>query len=92
VTVADAMLERGAQLCARLGTDGIRGELTLLRAARAAAALDGDAVVTDAHLRRVAPMALRHRLRRDPLDESGTTARVERAVGELFPLAAAADA
>ena len=37
-----------------------------------------------AHLRRVAPPALRHRLRRDPLDESGSSARVDRAVLEVF--------
>ena len=42
------------------------------------------AAVTDMHLAQVAPMALRHRLRRNPLDNSGSTARIERAVGELF--------
>jgi magnesium chelatase subunit I len=40
--------------------------------------------VGDAHLRRVAAPALRHRLRRNPLDEAGSTVRVERAVQELF--------
>jgi magnesium chelatase subunit I len=68
----------------RLGTDGLRAELTLMRAARALAAIDGDAEVGDAHLRRVAPSALRHRLRRDPLDEAGSTVRVERAIEEVF--------
>jgi magnesium chelatase subunit I len=29
-------------------------------------------------------MALRHRLRRNPLDEAVSTTRVERAVAELF--------
>jgi len=84
VRVPDAALERAAQLCVALGTDGLRGELTLVRAARAVAALEGDATVDDAHLRRVAPAALRHRLRRNPLDEAGSTTRVERAVAELF--------
>jgi magnesium chelatase subunit I len=84
VEVPHAVLRRGAELCARLGTDGVRGELTLLRAARAAAALAGAAAVTDAELRQVAPMALRHRLRRDPLDDAGSTARVERAVDALL--------
>jgi magnesium chelatase subunit I len=84
VDVPDPALERAAQLCMALGTDGLRGELTLMRAARALAALDGDAVVGDEQLRRVAPAALRHRLRRNPLDESGSTARVERALAELF--------
>ena len=88
VTVADAALERAAQRCLKLGTDGLRGELTLMRAARALAALNGDKHVGDEHLRVVAPIALRHRLRRDPLDETGSTTRVERAVAEVFGLPA----
>jgi magnesium chelatase subunit I len=84
VRVPDAALERAARLCMQLGTDGLRGELTLVRAARAFASLEGDDVVGDAHLRRVAPAALRHRLRRDPLDETGSTLRVERALAEVF--------
>ncbi|MEX6508052.1 magnesium chelatase ATPase subunit I [Jiella sp. M17.18] len=83
VGVPDATLEKAAQLSIRLGTDGLRGELTLMRAARALAALDGDAVVEWTHLARLAPLALSHRLRRDPLDEAGTATRVERAIGEL---------
>jgi magnesium chelatase subunit I len=84
VDVPTDVLTRAVQLCVELGTDGVRGELTLLRAARAAAALDGAAVVTDAHLRRVAPLALRHRLRRNVLDESGSGARVARAIERLY--------
>lgn len=84
VSVPDAALEQAARLCLALGTDGLRGELTLMRTARALAALDGAASVTDDHLRRIAPAALRHRLRRNPLDESGSTARVERALAEVF--------
>ena len=84
VQVPDAALERAAQLCMGLGTDGLRGELTVIRAARAFAALEGDMAVADKHIRRVAQPALRHRLRRDPLDETDASARVERVVVELF--------
>jgi magnesium chelatase subunit I len=84
VVVSDAALQRAARLCIRLGTDGLRGELTLMRAARSLAALEGDGEVADAHLRRVAPTALRHRLRRNVLDDSGSTTRVERALAEMF--------
>ncbi len=84
VEVPDAALERAARLCMALGTDGLRGELTLMRAARALASLDNARQVGDAQLKRVAPAALRHRLRRNPLDESGSTARVARAIDELF--------
>jgi magnesium chelatase subunit I len=84
IEVPDAALRRAARLCMQLGTDGLRGELTLVRAARAWASLQGDGQVTDSHLLEVAPSALRHRLRRDPLDESGSTTRVARAMDEVF--------
>ena len=84
VNVPDIARERAAQLCMALGTDGLRGDLTLIRAARALAALEGDSEVTDAHLRRVAAPALRHRLRRNPLDDAGSSVRVDRAVVELM--------
>lgn len=83
VDVPDEAVTWAAELCIRLGTDGLRGELTLVRAARALAALEGRAEVADRQLRRVAPLALRHRLRRDPLDESTATARVERALEDV---------
>src|ERR1700761_6114073 len=84
VTVSDALLATAAQLCMALGTDGLRGELTLMRAARAVAALEGSKSVTTDHLKRVAPASLRHRLRRNPLDDSGSSVRVERALAECF--------
>lgn len=84
MSVPDGVLEQAARLCMKLGTDGLRAELTLLRAARAVACLDDDEAVGLQHVLRVAPSALRHRLRRDPLDEAGSTARVTRAVEELF--------
>ena len=84
VSVPDSVLEHGAQLCMSLGTDGLRGELTLLRAARALAAFEGDHTVADHHLRSIAPSALRHRLRRNPLDDAGSTVRVDRALAVLF--------
>lgn len=84
VSVSDAALERAAKLCMSLGTDGLRGELTLMRAARAIAAFEGDRAVADKHLRQIAPSALRHRLRRNPLDDAGSSVRVARAVEETF--------
>jgi magnesium chelatase subunit I len=40
--------------------------------------------MSDRHIRQIAPMALRHRLRRNPLDSSGSAVRIERAMSELF--------
>ena len=82
--VPDSVLEQAAKLCIALGTDGLRGELTLMRAARAAAALAGKTRAGLDDLRAVAPLALRHRLRRNPLDDTGSTARIERALGDVF--------
>ncbi len=83
IVTPDAILEKAAMLCMAIGADGLRGELTLLRAARASAALDGKKTVTIKHLSDIAPMALRHRLRRNPLDDSGSTVRIERALEAL---------
>jgi magnesium chelatase subunit I len=85
VQVPDDALEAATKLCLALGTDGLRGELTLMRTARALAAFEGERVVTVAHLRRIAAPALRHRLRRDPLDEAVAGTRVERALAEVLP-------
>jgi magnesium chelatase subunit I len=84
VSVSDMALELAAKLCLTLGTDGLRGELTLMRAARALAALESAKTVTNDHLRRVAPPALRHRLRRNPLDDAGSSVRVDRAISEVL--------
>ncbi len=84
VAVPDAVLTRASELCLAVGADGLRGELTLMRSARALAALEGDDAVSADHLCRIAPLALRHRLRRNVLDETGSTARIERALAELF--------
>ncbi len=85
MATSNLVLHDCASVCLALGSDGLRGELTLLRAARALAAFEGAAEVGRDHIRRTAPMALRHRLRRDPLDEAGTTARVARQLAEVLP-------
>ena len=82
VETPDAALEQAARLCLALGTAGLRGEISLLRAAKALAALEGATQLPASQLRAVALPALRHRLRRHPLDEAGAAPRVERAVAE----------
>jgi magnesium chelatase subunit I len=84
VTLSDPLLMKATELCRTLGTDGLRGELSLMRAAKASAALDGRREASLDDLRSVAPMALRHRLRRDPLDETDASARVTRAMEEAL--------
>lgn len=83
VAMADAVMTFASRLCMAVGADGLRGELTLMRGARALAALDGADAATIDHVAAVAPMALRHRLRRNVLDETGSTVRIERALEEM---------
>ncbi len=87
IEVTRPLLEKIAQLCADLKVDGHRGELTIMRAARAVAAFEGRRAVTDDHVKKVSAMSLRHRLRRDALDETATSEQIEQAVDEVFPSA-----
>ncbi|EFL89060.1 magnesium chelatase ATPase subunit I [Ahrensia sp. R2A130] len=82
--VPDATLLLIAEICIALGTDGLRGELTLIKAARAHAALEGATSVEPSHVRAMAPLALGHRLRRNPLDDARATVRVERILDDIF--------
>ena len=84
VETPDETLKLCAELCVALGSDGLRGELTLLKTARALAAFKDASKIMPDHLREVAPSALRHRLRRDPLDEAGSTTRVAKAVEDIL--------
>ena len=83
VEVPDEAMEAIAAICIALGIDGLRGELTLMRAARARASLDDSTRVGNRHIAAMAPASLRHRLRRDPLDEFGSGARVQRVLEQL---------
>lgn len=82
--VPDGVMEAIAALCISLGVDGLRGELTLHRAVRALAALEGRDEANLGDVRTMAPAALRHRLRRDPLDESDGGTRVRRALASVL--------
>ncbi|MEM1409173.1 MAG: ATP-binding protein [Pseudomonadota bacterium] len=84
VAMPDDVLQQAAALCISLGTDGIRGELTVSRACQALAAFEGQSDVTEAHLRVMAVPALRHRLRKNPLDDTDAAVRVERALAEVL--------
>jgi magnesium chelatase ATPase subunit I len=88
ITVERPVLEKIAQLCADLKVDGHRGELTIMRAARALAAFEGRRAVTENHVKQVSAMSLRHRLRRDALDETATSEQIQQAVDEVFPSSA----
>jgi magnesium chelatase subunit D len=55
-----------AEVCERASVDGHRADLTIARGAAALAALAGRDVATDEDVRRIAPLALTHRVRKQP--------------------------
>ena len=63
VRVSETLLKDMATLCAEALCAGHRGELALLRAARALAALDGCPAVRNEHVQEAAALALVHRRR-----------------------------
>jgi magnesium chelatase subunit D len=69
VRLPERELLRITGACARLGVDGVRGDIVTARAARALAALAGADEVAEDHVRRAAALALAHRRRRDPLQD-----------------------
>ena len=87
VAIDRSLLVRIAELCLNLKIDGHRGELTIARASRALAALEGQLRVSVDAVKRVATMSLRHRLRRDPLERIDSGVRIEQAIEQLFPAA-----
>ena len=84
VVLPDPVLYKIAELCVRLEIDGHRGELTLSRTATALAAFEGHDEVQLDDVRRIAILALRHRLRKDPLETQDDAVRIERAVEEIL--------
>ncbi len=59
----DAVLAHTSALCVAAHVDGLRADLVMLRAARALAALQGDAEIKTLHVDAVAELALFHRRR-----------------------------
>jgi magnesium chelatase subunit I len=84
VELPDDLLMLIAELCMNLGIDGHRGELTVSRAASAHAALFGRTTVALEDIKAVAVPALRHRLRRDPLETMDAGENVERELQKIL--------
>jgi magnesium chelatase subunit I len=83
VDILDECLYAAAELCALLAIDGHRGELTLTRAAGALAAYEKRTSAGADDVLRVAVLALRHRLRKDPLETAGDEHRIQRAIDDM---------
>ncbi len=84
VTMDDSVLTDIAKLCMNLGIDGHRGELTITRTAFAHAAFLGETVVTMKHVKEIAGLCLRHRLRKDPLETLDAGEKIDRELAKVL--------
>ena len=71
VHLPEETLHKIAAVCTHLGVDGMRGDLVTAKAARALAAWESRDVVATEDVRRAALLALAHRRRRNPFEETG---------------------
>ena len=76
VEIDDDLRLRISAVCGELDVDGLRGDIVTNRAARALAAFEGRTEVTEDDVARVASCCLRHRLRKDPLEQIDSGDRV----------------
>ncbi|GAA3690074.1 VWA domain-containing protein [Gordonia hankookensis] len=73
VSIPPVELRRIAGICAHLDVDGLRGDIVVARTAAAHAAWREALEVTEDDVRVAVELALPHRRRRNPFDESGLT-------------------
>jgi magnesium chelatase subunit D len=71
VGLDEDILFRISTLCAKLGVDGLRGDLVTAKAARTLAAWDARNEVLPDDVKRAALLALSHRRRRGPFEQPG---------------------
>lgn len=71
VTLSEGLLDRICGICIQMGVDGHRADITMLKAAKGLAALDGRIEVDKKDVFAAAEMALPHRMRRKPFQDVG---------------------
>ena len=69
VTCSDDILQTAAEIAIRLGVDGHRADITMVKTAQTYAAMEGRHSVTKEDLLVAAGLALPHRMRRQPFEE-----------------------
>ena len=84
VTIDDDLRLSISSVCGELDVDGLRGDIVTNRAARALAAFEGRTEVSEDDVARVVSCSLRHRLRKDPLEQIDSGDRVVKVFCKVF--------
>lgn len=69
VEIGDEALSLVVEITSQLNLDGHRADIVMLKSARAYAAFNGKEKITSEEIKKVAPLALRHRLKRLPFED-----------------------
>jgi magnesium chelatase subunit I len=69
VTISDSLMHDIVMVAIHFGMEGHRADITMIRAAKAEAALEGRTEVTRGDIRKVAPLVLSHRLKKRAFEE-----------------------
>jgi magnesium chelatase subunit I len=91
VRIDDDLRIRISAICGELDVDGLRGDIVTNRAARALAAFEGRSEVSEEDVARVVACCLRHRLRKDPLEQIDSGDRVVKVFCKVFERPESAD-
>jgi magnesium chelatase subunit I len=84
VAIDDELRLSISSVCGELDVDGLRGDIVMNRAARALAAFEGRTEVSEEDVARVVSCCLRHRLRKDPLEQIDSGDRVVKVFCKVF--------
>ncbi len=78
------LLEKVSQVCSELNVDGLRGDMVVSRSAKALVAFENRLEVTPRDIFIVISLCLRHRLRKDPLEQIDSGFKVQEAFKKVF--------
>merc|ERR1711904_492040 len=84
VTVDRDLRVKISTVCSLLDIDGIRGDMVVVRTAKAFAAFDGRNEVTEDDVGRIIGLCLGHRTRKEPLDPLGGVQKVNAVFRRIF--------
>ncbi len=86
VKIDDDLRLNISAICGELDVDGLRGDIVTNRSAKAIAAFEGRDEVSDDDVARVITCSLRHRLRKDPLEQVDSGEKVIKAFCKIFEI------
>ena len=86
VKIDDELRLNISAICGELDVDGLRGDIVTNRSAKAIAAFEGRDEVSDDDIARVITCSLRHRLRKDPLEQVDSGEKVIKAFCKVFEI------